>query len=134
MNLPNQGNPPRLARWLLAGQAAYFLLTGLWPLIHIDSFLAVTGPKVDVWLVETVGVLVSSIGAALAIAAARDRAPAEIVVLALGSAIGLATIEVIYVVRDRIGEIYLLDVAVEAVIVTGWVVVVVSHRKQSDPR
>jgi hypothetical protein len=89
----------------------------------------VTGPKLDVWLVETVGVLVTAIGAALAIAAARDRAPAEIIVLALGSAIGLATIEVIYVVRDRIGEIYLLDVAVEAVIVAGWVVVASTNRQ-----
>jgi hypothetical protein len=43
-------------------QAAYYLMTGLWPLFHRRSFEAVTGPKTDYWLVRTVGVLVAAIG------------------------------------------------------------------------
>src|SRR5437879_6174180 len=32
-------------------QGLYFLLTGLWQLLSISSFQAVTGPKHDLWLV-----------------------------------------------------------------------------------
>jgi hypothetical protein len=42
-------------------QAVYFLITGIWPLLHIESFMKVTGPKRDLWLVKTVGVLVTAI-------------------------------------------------------------------------
>jgi hypothetical protein len=30
-------------------QGVYFLLTGVWPIVHLPSFLAVTGPKTDLW-------------------------------------------------------------------------------------
>ena len=46
-------------------QGVYFLLTGVWPLLSIRTFEAVTGPKVDRWLVKTVGLLVAVIGASL---------------------------------------------------------------------
>jgi hypothetical protein len=39
-------------------QGLYFLMTGLWPLVSIGTFQHVTGPKIDLWLVNTVGVLV----------------------------------------------------------------------------
>lgn len=42
---------------IILTQATYTLLTGLWPLVHISSFLRVTGPKTDIWLVKTVGAL-----------------------------------------------------------------------------
>ena len=38
-----------------------YLATGLWPLFNIESFQQVTGPKTDLWLVRTVGVLVDLI-------------------------------------------------------------------------
>jgi hypothetical protein len=47
---------------LMCLQGGDYLATGLWPLIHMKSFVAVTGPKRDLWLVRTVGILVSCIG------------------------------------------------------------------------
>jgi hypothetical protein len=107
-------------RRLAAAQSAYFLLTGLWPLLHLRSFLAVTGPKDDIWLVETVGVLVAAIGGGLGLSAVRGRVTAEIIIIAVASGLGLAIIDSIYVARDRIRAIYLLDVAVEALLISGW--------------
>jgi hypothetical protein len=43
----------------------FYLVSGLWPLVHLQSFLTVTGPKTDLWLVKTLGVLISVIGAVL---------------------------------------------------------------------
>lgn len=118
-------NSPSIAvafRTLAAVQSAYFVLTGLWPLVHLRSFLAVTGPKVDIWLVETVGVLVTAIGGGLGMAAVRGRVSSEVITIAVTSALGLAIIDSIYVARGRIGSIYLLDVAVEVVLIAGWAI------------
>jgi hypothetical protein len=103
--------------WLLVGQGTYFLATGLWSLVDIRSFQRVTGPKTDVWLVKTVGVLVTVIGAALLEAGRRGSPSREIKMLAAGSAAGLTGIDVIYSAKGTISPIYLLDAALEAGII-----------------
>jgi hypothetical protein len=116
----------------LAGlQAIYYALTGVWPLVHMPSFLAVTGPKVDLWLVETVGVLVAVVGAGLAVAAVRGHVSFEVALIAIGSALGLAAIDVIYVARGRIPAIYLLDAAAEAVLIIAWLVLSFWHKARA---
>jgi hypothetical protein len=107
---------------LAIGQSAYFLVTGIWPLIELRTFEAISGPKVDDWLVKTVGVQVGVVGGVLALAANRQRVTPEVELLAIGSALGLAAIDVVYVSRRRIRPIYLLDAVVELGFVAGWVV------------
>ncbi|MGH7510284.1 MAG: hypothetical protein ACREMZ_12560 [Gemmatimonadales bacterium] len=107
---------PRLA--LIQG--LFYVATGLWPIIEIDSFQAVTGPKTDLWLVRTVGVLVTVIGAVLISAARRRRVTDEIVLLAIGSALGLAAIDLVYALSGRISAIYLADAAVEIGLAALW--------------
>lgn len=101
-------------RRILAFQSAYYVLTGLWPVVHYPSFEAVTGPKTDDWLVHTVGLLAFVIGAALGVAAARNhiRAP-DIIVLAVGAALAFAGIDLWYGLPGQIPPIYLADAAVE---------------------
>jgi hypothetical protein len=101
-------------------QAVYFIVTGVWPLLHMRSFLAVTGPKMDLWLVKTVGVLVTCIGAAIGLAAWRGNVPVEVRVLAVTSAAALAGVNVNYVARRVIAPIYLLDAAAEIVLIAAW--------------
>ena len=110
----------RLARWIAALQGAYFAGTGLWPIFHMASFLAVTGPKTDLWLVRTVGLLVATIGATLLLAAWRSRLSPELLLLAATSAITLAAIDCIHVLLDVISPIYLLDAVAELVVVAAW--------------
>jgi hypothetical protein len=101
-------------------QGIYYLLTGLWPLLSLDTFLWVTGPKTDLWLVQTVGVLVAVIGLALVVAGYRRVGSPEVFCLALGSAVGLAAIDVIFVFHRRISVIYLLDAVAEVGLVVLW--------------
>jgi hypothetical protein len=84
------------------------------------SFEAVTGPKTDRWLVNTVGILVSAIGVTLLLAARRRRVAPEPVVLAAGSAAGLAAIDTVYAARGRISKVYLLDAVLELILVGAW--------------
>jgi hypothetical protein len=109
--------PLRLLAWL---QGVFYLLTGVWPLVSMGTFVAVTGPKVDLWLVVTVGVLVAVIGAVLLLGAWRDRVGPELVLLAVGSAGGLAAVDLVYALGDRIWDIYLLDAVVEIVLAVLW--------------
>jgi FtsH-binding integral membrane protein len=102
----------------LVGQGLYFALTGVWALFSIRTFMAVTGPKTDVWLVKTVGLLVLVIGAVLTMAGLRRRTTPENVLLAAGSASALTLIDVYYVSRRRISPIYLLDAVAEIFLIT----------------
>jgi hypothetical protein len=52
----------KLYRVLLWVQGVYTALTSLWGQLNIDSIMAVTGPKTDVWLFKTVSVVLLAIG------------------------------------------------------------------------
>ncbi len=112
-----------MLRYLPLVHGLYFLVTGLWPLLSIRTFQVVTGRKVDLWLVKTVGVLVGVIGVVLIVAALRSRVTPETMLLAVGSAAGLTGIDVVYVIKGRISPVYLLDAVVELILIIGWILV-----------
>jgi hypothetical protein len=127
--------PERLVAAVALAQGGYFALTGLWPLVSMRTFERVTGPKVDRWLVQTVGVLVLAVGASLGLAGARRRVTPELTLLAAGSAAGLAAIDVVYVARRRIAPVYLLDALAEGALLVGWAAGwVVRRRTGADGR
>ncbi|HET6777752.1 MAG TPA: hypothetical protein VFH26_02595 [Gemmatimonadales bacterium] len=101
-------------------QGLFYLATGIWPLLDIVSFQVVTGPKIDLWLVRTVGVLVTVVGAVLIAASRTRRVTPEIVMLAVGSALGLAAIDLRYALAGRISKVYLADAAVEIGLSLMW--------------
>jgi hypothetical protein len=119
LDRPVARTAPSLARGVAVLQGLYFLSTGIWPLVSMDTFLLVTGPKTDLWLVETVGLLVASVGLALLVAAWRGLSP-EAVTLAVATALALAGIDVLYVSRRVIPPVYMLDALAEVVLLAGW--------------
>ena|SRR6185436_13105388 len=88
-------------RFLATAQGLYYLAAGIWPILHIDSFQAVTGAKTDLWLVRTVGLLIAVIGAAVLAARKRPALSPEMFILAAGSALALGTIDVVYALRGE---------------------------------
>ena len=60
---------PEAVRPALIAQAGHCLATGMLPLVSRRSFEAATGPKREWWLVQTVGALVTIVGASVG---ARD--------------------------------------------------------------
>jgi hypothetical protein len=109
----------RVAR-LLRAQAAYYGLTGVWPLVGIRSFQALTGPKASPWLAKTVGALVGVIGGALALATREDRLRPETILLSVGSAAALGAIDARYALAGRISKVYLLDAVAQTALVVAW--------------
>src|SRR3954467_8664208 len=105
---------------VLRAQGAYYTLTGLWPLVHMASFEAVTGPKTEDWLVRMVGLLAAVIGATLLTAGRHRQEPLAILVLAVGSAMAFTAVDVWYVLRGEISKIYLADAAAETGLILLW--------------
>jgi hypothetical protein len=100
-------------RAILTVQGAYYVTTGVVPFLSRRAFEAVTGPKLEWWLVQTVGALVTVVGGALLSGAHRGRITPELRRVAAGSAGSLATIDIVYVARRRIAPTYLLDAAAQ---------------------
>jgi hypothetical protein len=111
-----------MRRFLAAAQGLYFAATGLWPLFHLRSFLAVTGPKTDLWLLYTVSLLIMATGLVLLTAAIRNRVSTEVVLLGIANAAALCGIDVVFVALDVISRIYLLDAVIEVAIIAGWAI------------
>ena len=100
-------------------QAAYYAVSGAWPLVSYRSFELVTGRKREPWLVKTVSLLLGVV----AVAVASDPR-GEVGVtrrVGVGSALALGAVDVWYAgVRRRISPIYLADAAVEAALIGLW--------------
>ncbi len=124
-------NKPLLGSLLSVGQGVFYFITGVWPLFSIGTFQRVTGPKFDLWLVKTVGVLITVIGLVLTVTGLRQEVTLDTKILAVGSAAGLAGIDTVYVARRRISPIYLLDAAVELCVILLWFFVNTGRQKIS---
>lgn len=105
-----------LVRKTILFQGIYFLLTGIWPLLSIESFMAVTGPKTDIWLVKTFSIQICMMGIVLCYGSLSKDFRPHIILLSLLSAAGFIAAEVFYVIRGTIPPVYLADAFVELVI------------------
>jgi hypothetical protein len=108
---------------------AFNIVGGLWPLLHLRSFEAVFGPKVDRWLEYTVAGLLTSVGYAQWKAGTPEDWP-QARRLGVATATTLLVIDLIYVPRGRIRWTYLIDAAEEAALIAGWVV---ASRNEGNP-
>jgi hypothetical protein len=100
-------------------QGTFYVVSGLWPIVHMKSFEAVTGKKQDAWLAQTVGGLIAGIGAALLVGASERRSR-SLVTLGIASAATLAAADIIFAGKGRISPVYFGDAVVEAALIATW--------------
>ena len=113
------------------GQAAYYIVTGIWPLLSRRSFEAVTGRKRDFWLVQTLGLLIAAVGSALLVSSSREKLSPEAVALGVGSAAALGGAGAVFALRGRVSTIYLADAGLEALLIAAWAA---SQNKKRGPK
>jgi hypothetical protein len=116
-------------RAILAIQGLYYLATGIWPLVSLPTFEAVTGPKTDDWLVQTIGVLAAVIGATLIVGSRRRPPNGETTTLSILSASGFALVDTIFVLQGVIDSIYLVDAGAQAIILAALAASAVLRRR-----
>ena len=105
------------------------MIFGIWPLVHMPSFEAVSGTKTDQWLVRTVAGLMV-VNGLTQLLAARSREGLWLArVVGLGTAGTLGAVDLVYAPGGRISRVYLLDAAVEGVWITAWLSAAPSHTR-----
>jgi hypothetical protein len=92
----------------------------LWPLVNMRSFVAVTGPKTDYWLVNTVALLLVASGLTFLDASRMTPFPRPLAFLAVAEAIAIASVSIYYPMRKRISKIYYADAALQILLMLGW--------------
>ncbi|HYO22775.1 MAG TPA: hypothetical protein VER36_10240 [Flavisolibacter sp.] len=119
----------KLRAALLWSQGSYTLLTAVWPIVHIKSFMDVSGYKTDIWLVKTVGILLAAIAVCLLLSiSSKENFP--VAVLGLFTAAGMAYVDFFYALNDTIPDIYMADGAVEILFVLVWMYLLVKGSKK----
>lgn len=94
-------------------------MMGLWPILHMGSFEAVTGQKYDRWLVKFAGWFFVIAGLQLWFAANLT----QVIILGVGTAVITAGADIYYsIIKNRISRIYLLDVVPELLFATAWTI------------
>lgn len=116
-------------RLVLWAQTLYYILTALWGIIDINSFMAVTGPKTDVWLVKTVSVLLLAISFSFLSSLLIKTNEWPTIILATGCCITLAFIDFYYSANGTISTVYALDGIAELVLLAGWLFVIIKKTK-----
>ena len=111
-------------RSVLLVQTIYYLITAVWALVHIESFMKVTGPKTDIWLVKTVAVLLLAVSLSFIASLMYRSYHISIVTLGTSCCLFLIFIDCFYVWKGTISKIYLLDALAELCLLTGWVIMI----------
>lgn len=117
-----------IVAWL---QGIYYFVTGIWPLIHMPSFVWITGPKVDYWLVRMVALLIVSISLTILSAAYHKRVSTEIIILSIASIISFCLIDFYYAWVDRISGIYVADAFAEIGLLLLWIFAIARTRRKN---
>jgi hypothetical protein len=119
----------QIVRTMLRIQGVYFLITGIWPVLHIESFMWVTGPKVEIWLVKTLGLMFACMG--LGFLTWKHFGKRDLI-LPFSCALCLAAIDIHYWANGTISAVYLADAALELLFGSYWGWQMAGRRRKND--
>lgn len=100
----------------------FYVLGGIWPVVSPRTFQALTAPKMDFWLAQTVGLVLAVIGVVVLLAARERHLTKEIALLAGGVALVIGLVDLYGVTQPRTTSAYLLDAPAEFVLAAIWAV------------
>ena len=106
-------------RFLLLLHGLYLLFGGVWPLVHLKSFEAVTGPKLDEFLVRTVALLLILVGSIL-LGQRRTAVERSAVQLAMGTSFILGTVALVSAAGGWVWKVYFIDGTIHLLFVLAW--------------
>jgi len=121
----------KLYRVVLVLQGIYILLTALWALADIKSFMFITGPKTDIWLVKTVAVSLISISLFFLLSSTK-REERAVSFIAFVFSFGFAYIDFFYSLNKTIRWVYAIDGIVETLFGLLWLYFLFSGSKKNN--
>ena len=121
----------KLYKTALLFQGMYIFLTAVWPLVDIKSFMLITGPKTDIWLVKTVAVSLICISL-LFLLSSRMGEELRVSFTAFVFSFGFAYIDFYYTLNNTIKWVYALDGIVESLFGLLWLYFLFTRAKGSN--
>ena len=109
-------------------QGAYIFLTAVWPLVDIKSFMLITGPKTDIWLVKTVAAMLLPVALSFFVASHQQQINWPVYLLAMGSCIAFASIDFYYTLNGTIKWVYQLDGYLQIIFFITWIILILRLR------
>ena len=122
--------PSKQMRALVVIQGSYYMVTALWPLIHIESYMALVGPITDIWLAKTVATMVIAIAITMFyhLSLRTDHRP--LVLLGMSSSLAFVYTDMYYTTKGTLSYIYLLDAAAEFLFLVVWSILAFKQRRE----
>ena len=111
----------------------YLTLTGIWALIDVDSFMRVTGPKTDIWMVKTLSLMFTSMGLTFLLAAYLGEGKLLFSVLGFFTCASVLGIDVYYSLNEVIWKVYLIDGFMQMLFLAGFIMLLKQQSKQWKP-
>jgi hypothetical protein len=119
---------------LLWVQGLYTIATAVWGVIDIESFMAVTGPKTDLWLVKTFSALLFGIGLAMILEAVFLSRAVPLLILFLLNSVVLAFADLYYGLTGEISRAYVVDGVAQVIFALAWLFVLSQLKVMLDSR
>lgn len=107
---------------LLKIQGSYLLITSLWSLIDIQSFMEITGPKTDLWLVKSFSLILICVAVSCLYSGFSKHFSPAVHLMAFSTAMVLFTIDVYYPLKGVIRKVYLADGYVHLIFLILWII------------
>lgn len=126
-----RGGRDRWRRWVLLGQGVYYVLIGLWPLLHFRSFARFVALNVIPFQAQAFAAVTVVIGASL-VEAARREAPGPYPTM-LGAAVAgaIALVSLFWLPRLGVASGLWIDFAIELAVAAA--LVLLYPRAQPEP-
>lgn len=104
-------------------QGIYFFITLIWPIIHIESFMWLTGWKTDIWLVKTVSALLLPYTIICFWIALDRKLISSLTILVMTiTGLSLATVEIYYYLNGTIRWVYFVDALLQLIFIVWWMI------------
>jgi hypothetical protein len=119
--LPVEGRD-RWRRRALTAQGVYYLLAGLWPLVHFGSFADAVALLINPFQAQTFGAVIAVVGSSLIEACRRGPPAAKPTALGIGIAGAIALVSLLWLPRQGGWSALWIDLAFEVTFAVALVV------------
>ncbi len=103
--------------WPMRAQGAYYIASGLWPVVAVDHYMRATGQESHAAVAQVLGGVVAGIGVALVAGLVPPRARKWV---GAGTAIALGAGGAYFAVRGKGLPVNLTDAAVQLAFAVSW--------------
>lgn len=98
----------------------YLMITALWALLFLNSFVKITGIKTDIWLVKTIAILLLPYSLLFMWKSTHTPKLPVVNVVAVMLCMGLTTINAYYYAEGVLGTFYMIDAWIEIFLSVWW--------------